>query len=117
VLCNFPDPAAAARGRIRWIRLRARQSFFHEQPEWHKYRIETVWERMKKECTSAAKGTFALIENMLLPKEAISEYRDHLEAYLRNCHPEHLSLYYYAHNNEDPETVHQITREMMQKFL
>ena len=91
--------------------------FFHEEPEWHKYRIEPVWERTKKECASAGKGTFALIENMLIPKEAIPEYRDNLEAYLQNYSPDHLALYYYALNNEDPETVHQITRKMMQKFL
>ena len=95
----------------------ARQSFFHEQPAWHKYRIESMWERTLKECALAGKGTFALVENMLMPSEAIPEYRDNLDAYLQQYRPDHLSLYYYAHNNEDPETVHRITRELMKKYL
>lgn len=95
----------------------SRQSFFHEKPEWHKYRLESVWERTVKECAAAGKKTFALVENMLMPKEAMAEYRDNLEAYLQTHRPDHLSLYYYAHNNEDPETVHRITKELMQKYL
>lgn len=95
----------------------SRQSFFHEEPEWHKYRVEEVWERTQAECRAAGKGTFALIENMLMPKEAINEYRENLDNYLANYKPDHLSLYYYAHNNEDPETVHGITKEMMKKHL
>ncbi len=95
----------------------SQQSFFHEEPEWHKYRIESVWDRTQRECRMAGKGTFALVENMLMPKSVISEYRDNLDAYLQSYRPDHLSLYYYAHNNEDPETVHQITRELMQKYL
>ncbi len=95
----------------------SRHSFFHEKPEWTKYRIESVWERTQQECAAAGKGTFALIENMLIPKEAMQEYKDNLDTYLQQYRPDHLSLYYYAHNNEDPETVHQITRELMQKYL
>ncbi len=95
----------------------SRQSLFHEEPKWLKYRIESVWERTLKECAASGKKTFALIENMLMPKEAIPEYRENLDAYLRDYRPDHLSLYYYAHNNEDPETVHSVTREMMRKHL
>ncbi len=94
-----------------------RQSFFHEKPEWHKYRVESVWERTTEECAAGGKKTFALIENMLMPKEAIAEYKINLETYLQRYHPDHLALYYYAHNNADPETVHRITRELMQKHL
>jgi len=95
----------------------SRQSYFHEEPAWLKYRIESAWDRTQKECAAAGKGTFALVENMLMPVEAIPEYRANLAAYLQNYHPGHLSLYYYAHNNEDPETVHRITRELMKKYL
>lgn len=95
----------------------SRQSFFHEEPAWKKYRIESVWERTKAECAASSKGTFALIENMLIPKAAIPEYRDNLDAYLERYRPDHLSLYYYAHNNEDPESVHAITKELMRKYL
>lgn len=93
------------------------QSYFHEEPACHKYRIESVWERTQRECIATGKGTFALIENMLMPKSEIPEYRNNLDAYLQNYRPDHLSLYYYAHNNEEPETVHQITRELMKKHL
>ncbi len=95
----------------------ARQSFFHEPPAWHKYRIESAWERTVAECRAAGKGTFALVENMLMPREAVGEYRENLDAYLQTCRPDHLGLYYYAHNNEDPESVHCITRRLMQKHL
>ena len=94
-----------------------RQSFFHETPKWEKYRIESVWERTQRECKAAGKGTFALIENMLMPIAAMPEYEANLDAYLQTHRPDHLSLYYYAHNNEDPETVHQITRKLMRKHL
>lgn len=95
----------------------ARQSFFHEPAKWHKYRLESAWERTVRECRAAGKKTFALIENMLMPAEAMTEYEANLDAYLSTYRPDHLSLYYYAHNNEDPEKVHEITRRMMQKHL
>ncbi|MFW5871035.1 MAG: hypothetical protein ACOCVH_00965 [Verrucomicrobiota bacterium] len=95
----------------------SRQSFFHEEPQWHKYRVESVWERTVEECAAAGKQTFALIENMLMPAAAIPEYEANLEVYLQQYRPDHLAVYYYAHNNEDPETVHRITRDMMQKYV
>ena len=52
-----------------------------------------------------------------MPREAVGEYRENLDAYLQTCRPDHLGLYYYAHNNEDPESVHCITRRLMQKHL
>ena len=33
----------------------SRQSFFHETPKWHKYRIESVWDRTVEECRYAGK--------------------------------------------------------------
>lgn len=95
----------------------APQSYFHEEPKWLKYRIESVWDRTVEECRATGKKTFALVENMLMPSTAIPEYERNLEAYLKTCKPDHLSLYYYAHNNEDPESVHRITRALMKKFL
>lgn len=95
----------------------APQSVFHEKPSWCKYRIESVWDRTLKECGEAKKKTFALIENMLMPASAIHEYEKNLECYLQTYHPDHLSIYYYAHNNEDPEKIQGITRRLMKKYL
>jgi len=95
----------------------APQSFFHEEPRWHKYRIESVWDRTISECASANKGTFALIENMLMPASAMPVYERNLENYLKTYRPDHLSIYYYGPNNEDPETVHRITRRLMRAYL
>lgn len=95
----------------------ARQSYFHEEPVWAKYRLESVWERTQRECEAVGKKTFALVENMLMPAVAIPEYEENLDLYLQNYRPDHLSLYYYAHNNEDPHKVHEVTRRMMKKYL
>ncbi|MBC2602636.1 hypothetical protein [Puniceicoccus vermicola] len=95
----------------------ARQSYFHEEPQWHKYRIESVWDRMEDEARRNNKGSFALIENMLMPTVAIPEYEKNLDSFLESHRPDHLSLYYYAHNNEDPHRVHEITRHLMKKHL
>ena len=95
----------------------SRQSFFHEEPQWHKYRIESVWDRTVTECTAAGKGTFALVENMLMPAAAVAEYRENLDTWLQGPLPDHLALYYYAHNNEDPDAVQRINRELMKKYL
>jgi hypothetical protein len=94
----------------------ARQSYFHEEPTWIKYRIESVWERTVSECAVAGRKTFALVENMLMPKEAVPEFERNFEAYLQNYRPDHLSVYYYAHNNEDPEAVQEIVRRMVRKY-
>ncbi len=94
-----------------------RQSAFHEEPQWGKYRIESVWDRTVAECREAGKGTFALVENMLMPKVELAVYERNLDNYLRNYRPDHLSLYYYAHNNEAPEEVHAVTRRLMQTHL
>ncbi len=95
----------------------SRQSFFHEEPLWHKYRIESVWDRTVEECRTAGKRTFALVENMLMPKEATAEFETNFDKYLQQYRPDHLSIYYYAHNNEDPERVHGIVRKLMKKHL
>jgi hypothetical protein len=94
-----------------------KQSLFHEEPDWKKYRIETAWERTVAECAATGKQTFALVENMIMPAGEHAEYEANLDAYLATYRPDHLALYYYAHNNEDPETVHAITKRLMQKYL
>ena len=95
----------------------SRQSFFHEEPAWLKYRIESCWDRTVMEAGAAGKKTFALIENMVMPAVAIPEYEANLDAYLATYRADQLAIYYYAHNNEDPERVHSITRRLMQKHL
>ena len=95
----------------------ARQSTFHEAPAWHKYRIETTWPRTQAEAAAAGKKTFSLVENMLMPAEAIPEYEANLESYLAGPLPDHLGLYYYAHNNEDPDRTHAVTRRLMRRRL
>ena len=95
----------------------AQQSFFHEAPHWTKYRLESVRERTCAECRAAGKKTYALVENMLMPASAIPDYERNLDAYLQGPLPDHLALYYYAHNNEDPKRVHAITRRLMQQHL
>jgi hypothetical protein len=94
-----------------------KQSMFHEEPEWRKYRIETAWDRTVDECASTGRKTFALIENMLMPASASDDYEANLDAYLASYKPDHLAIYYYAHNNEDPHRVHTITRAAMHKHL
>ncbi len=91
----------------------ARQSTFHEQPRWRKYRIESVWDRTVREAEAGNKKTFALVENMLMPKEAMAEFEQNFDTYLSTYHPDHLSVYYYAHNNEDPEGVQRIVRALL----
>ena len=95
----------------------SRQSYFHEEPRWQKYRIEQPWPRTVRECAAAGKRTFGLVENMLLPAAAHAEYEANLAAYLAGPLPDHLALYYYAHNNEDPETVHGITQRLLRHRL
>lgn len=93
-------------------------SSFHEPPvRAMEKRLEDVWPRTQTECTASRKGTFALVENMLMPRAALAEYEANLDAYLQTHRPDHLALYYYAHNNEDPEATHQITRRLMRRHL
>ena len=54
---------------------------------------------------------------VLMPAAAIPEYEENLRNYLSTHRPDHLSLYFYAHNNEDPERVHAVTRQLMQECL
>lgn len=94
-----------------------RESFFHEPAQWHKYRLEEVWPRTVAECEASGAKTFSLVENMLMPAEAIDEFEANFAEYLRGPLPDHLAIYYYAHNNEDPERVHDIVRRLMKQHL
>ncbi len=65
----------------------------------------------------STKKTFALVENMLMPREDHEVFEENFPHYLKNCHPDHLAVYYYAHNVDDPEALHQIIKKAMKKYL
>ena len=94
-----------------------RQSFFKETPQKIKADLSSVWERTIQEACNAKKKTFALIENMLMPEASHEEYEEGLTRYLEYARPDHLSCYYYAHNNEVPEEVHNITMRVLKQQL
>ena len=95
----------------------AKVSFFKETPVLKKKMLKDVWQRTASECAEAGKKTFALVENMLMPKSELDAFAANFEDYLKSCSPDHLSVYYYAHNNENPEAVHQIVKRTMKKYL
>lgn len=95
----------------------SRQRRFKEEIAWSKYRIETAWEKTLRECKEAGKKTFALIETMHMPREEHAEFEKNLCNYLENYHPDHLSIYYYAHNGDDPEGLQEIIRRAMKKYV
>ena len=95
----------------------SRQRRFKEEIRESKYRIESVWDRTRQECALADKKTFALLETMHMPKEEHVNFEKNLNHYLENYHPDHLSLYYYAHNADDPEGLNSIIRRAMKKHL
>lgn len=94
-----------------------RQSVFREEPRETKYRIESAWERTVAECAAAGKGTFALVESMNMPKAEHESFEQAFDSYLSNYHPDHLSIYYYAHNAEDPEGLNAIISRTMKKHF
>jgi hypothetical protein len=91
------------------------QSFFKEAPRKSKATIRETWERTKAE-TNGVCGTFALIENILTPKEQIEEYTKELKLTLENVQPDHLACYYYGHNNESAELIQSITMKEICKM-
>ncbi len=94
-----------------------RQRVFKEPIAETKYRVESVWERTLSECQAAGKQTFALVESMHMPREEHENFAKAFDNYLTNYHPDHLSIYYYAHNADDPEGLQDIIRETMQKHF
>jgi hypothetical protein len=95
----------------------SKQSFFHEPPEKHKMKLTEIWPRTIRECERAGKKTFALIENMLMPREVHAEFGAEMRNFLSYAKPDHLSCYYYGHNNECPEEIQQITMRTLKQYL
>ena len=95
----------------------SRQRRFKEEIAWSKYRIESAWERTVRECAAAGKKTFALVETMHMPREEHANFERNLDEYLTNYHPDHLSIYYYAHNADAPEELNEIIKRVMKKHL
>lgn len=91
----------------------SKTSYFREKPLQHKYLLLDVWERTHEECRAAGKKSFGLIENMLIPESEHEAYREGLEQYLSLAAPDHLAVYYYGHNNENPEAVHRMTMKLL----
>ncbi len=94
-----------------------RQRIFKEPIAPTKYRIESCWERTVAECAAAGKKTFALVESMHMPREEHPAFARAFDNYLTQYHPDHLSIYYYAHNADDPEGLQEIIRTTMQKHF
>lgn len=93
---------------------RQRKVFRGEVKE-EKYRIETVWDRTLSECAAAGKKRFALIETMHMPTSELSSFERNFEEYLHTYTPDHLSVYYYGHNAEDPEALQSVIRSVMKR--
>ena len=92
-------------------------SFFHEEPRKNKPFLWETWPKTVDMCAESGNcGTFALIENMLMPASEHGNLVRNLSEFLSYAHPDHLGCYYYAHNNEDPETAHRLTMEVIQKY-
>ena len=52
-----------------------------------------------------------------MPASSVPIYEKNLGLYLAGDLPDHLAFYYYAHNNEDPEAVHAITKRLLREHL
>ena len=95
----------------------SRMSYFHEEPREVKPRARQMWKRTVGENPGGSScGTFVLIENILMPESVHEEYEEELERTMSEIAPDHLSCYYYGHNNEAPAEVQQITMRAIGKF-
>lgn len=94
-----------------------KQSYFHETPKKFKETVNETWGRTLSECKLNSKKTFALIENMLMPQGAEKEFENELSKFLSHATPDHLACYYYAHGNECPETVHNLTMKLIKQYF
>ncbi len=92
-----------------------RESYFHEEPVYNKTFIRDCWPRTVAECAGHT-GTFALIENILIPDVCIPEFEEEYLRTLREIRPDHLSVYYYGHNNESPERIQKFCMENLKKY-
>lgn len=94
-----------------------KQRRFKEPIAKSKYDITSVWERTVGECRAAGKKTFALIETMHMPREEHTYFESRFQEYLQGERPDHLSIYYYAHNADAPEELNDIIKRTMKKYL
>ena len=92
-----------------------RQSYFHEPPHRTKASVLELWPRICKEAAGKC-GTFALLENILIPASEHDLYRQELETTLAQVHPDHLACYYYGHNNEEAEYIQKITMDAIRSI-
>ena len=90
------------------------QSYFHESPRRVKPTVRQMWKRIREE---ARNGTFALIENILIPDSELKPYEEELLLTLQEVRPDHLSCYYYGHNNESAERIQKFTMDAVSKII
>lgn len=95
----------------------SKQRFYKEAIQDTKYRIDSVWDRTLEECAAAGKKSFALVESMCMPREELENFEHAFDHYLETCHPDHLSIYYYAHNADDPEALNEVITRVMKKHF
>lgn len=93
------------------------QSYFHEEAHFTKPTVRDTWQRTLAETSGSSCGTFALIENMLMPVSVQNSFEEELEKTLQEVRADHLSCYFYGHNNEDPNLVQKRTMEIIGKYL
>jgi hypothetical protein len=55
------------------------------------------------------------MENMLMPRGVVEEFRAGLTEYLQHAQPDHLACYYYGMDNEEPDAVHKMVIETIRK--
>ncbi|MBO4646850.1 MAG: hypothetical protein J5806_01690 [Lentisphaeria bacterium] len=93
----------------------AGKSYFHEAVCRDKASVLELWPRICEEAAGKC-GTFALLENILIPASEHDHYRQELEETLAQVRPDHLACYYYGHNNEDPEYIQKITMKAIREL-
>lgn len=92
------------------------QSYFHEPPRRVKPTVRQIWNRTREEARGGS-GTFSLIENMLIPDSEREAYEKELLSTLRDVRPDHLSCYYYGHNNESAERIQEFTMKALSEMI
>ncbi len=93
-----------------------KESYFHEPAIRNKAYIRDLWPRIRSE-SAAAPGSFALMENILIPDEAFDEFRQEFTLALDTIEPDHLSIYYYGHNNESAERVQRFCMDSLKTYI
>ena len=95
----------------------SKQRRFKEEIQYRDKRLTNYWDRTLKEAGEANVKTFALVETMHMPREEHEEFEKNFDNYLANYKPDHLSIYYYAHNADAPEELNEIIKKTMKKHL